>query len=124
MFGDRVDVEKSQRVPLIDFFGIVKLFFENFPPKGSPSIFLMICNNDVRKSQRVLVCFFFGLVTFFQKIFPQKVPLQLFDDLQQLIFKNPKGPSFVFFAFVKLFFENFSPKGPASIFLMICNNGC
>ena len=42
---NRMGVEKSQRVPLANFFGIVRLFLKTIFPKGSHFKFLkMICN--------------------------------------------------------------------------------
>ena len=45
MFCDRIDVEKSQRVPFSVFSALCDFFSEFFSPFFSPFIFLMFCNN-------------------------------------------------------------------------------
>ena len=51
-----MDVGKSQRVPLLVFFGIVRLFSKTFiftKGSGPPLIRLMICDRMDEKSQSV-----------------------------------------------------------------------
>ena len=49
-------MKTHQRVPLFQFFfGIVRLFFEFFSPRGTLSIFLMFCDRNVEKFEKVPV---------------------------------------------------------------------
>ena len=53
-FCDRMDVEKSQRVPSVSFFGIVRPFFEKeISVKDLPSIFWCFATEWKEKSQSV-----------------------------------------------------------------------
>ena len=89
-FKETYKTGRAQRVPPLDFFGTVRLFFENFlmSPKvfNVPLSFLIFCNGMfVNKSRRVPPFTFFGTMRLL---------------LKEIFFKN-----FNFFSKISIFFQ-------------------
>ena len=97
IFNVRYKTGRNYRVPPLNFFGTVRLFFSNFllPPNGPPSSFLIFCSKLK-----------------FQKA--QRVPLSSFRHCETV-------SKFSFFVFSKVFSKKFPNFFCLQFFLIFCN---
>ena len=138
VFSRRFSSEKSPTITVASFFRqttdlivYVPLFTETakttqaksgqckLSAKGPPFIFsLFYVTYKTGRDQRVPLLIFFGAANFFRKFLCLKrVPLRVFDILQQCMLMNPKGSPLFIFQHCATFFERKKYEVFFSIFL-------
>ena len=112
LFCDRMDVEKSQRVPPYSFFSALWDFFLIFFSPRVPLQFLWYFTTEwmLKNPKGSPLTVFFRHWDFFLIFFSPRVPLQfLWYFTTEWVFKNPEGSPFLFFGIVRLFFRQRVP---------------